>query len=90
MDTRSSFQRTTMNADHNTHTTLARSLRIVAYCSLAAIVIALFVAMCAILRDSAIDREVSQRGATDTLELHGGTGASPDVAPDASAGKSPG
>ncbi len=90
MDTRSSFQRTTMNADHNTHATLARSLRIVAYCTLAAIAVALFVAMCAILRDSAIDREVSQRGATDTLELHGGTGASPDVAPDAAAGKSPG
>ncbi|MEX3630126.1 MAG: hypothetical protein VB138_12295 [Burkholderia sp.] len=79
-----------MNADNNTHVSLARSLRIVAYCALAAIVIALFVAMCAILRESALDREATQRGTTDTLELHDGTGSSPDVAPDTAVSKSPG
>ncbi|WP_257828101.1 hypothetical protein [Burkholderia glumae] len=79
-----------MTSDNNTHAALARSLRIVGYGALAALAIALFVAICAILRDSALDREATHQAPTDTLELHGSTGASPDAAPEAPTARAPG
>ncbi|WP_414440600.1 hypothetical protein [Burkholderia sp. 22PA0106] len=79
-----------MNTDHTMHATLARSLRILGYGVLAAIVLALFVAMCAILHDGELNREIARGSATDTPELHSGTGSSPDVAPESAAAKSPG
>ncbi|AOK18455.1 hypothetical protein WT26_20615 [Burkholderia cepacia] len=47
-----------------------RNLKIVGYCGLAAVVLALFVAMCAILKESALDRDAARQPA-DTAELHG-------------------
>ncbi|WP_246794731.1 hypothetical protein [Burkholderia perseverans] len=79
-----------MTSDKHTHASLARSLRIFGYCTLAALAIALFVAMCAILRDSALDREAAQRAPNDSLELHGSTGSSPDAAPETPAAHTPG
>jgi hypothetical protein len=79
-----------MNTDNTTHASLARSLRILGYGLLAAIAIALFVAMCAILHDGELNREIARGSATDTPELHSGTGNSPDAAPDSAAAKSPG
>ncbi|AIO36764.1 hypothetical protein [Burkholderia pseudomultivorans] len=54
---------------------LLRNLKIAGYCSLAAVVLALFVAMCAILKESALERDAAQQP-TDTPELHGGAGPS--------------
>ncbi|WP_323123203.1 hypothetical protein [Burkholderia alba] len=60
---------------HSTPSGLLRNLRIAGYCSLGAIALALFVAMCAILKDSALDREAVQRLPNDSTELHGGADA---------------
>lgn len=79
-----------MNTDNNTHASLARSLRFLGYGVLAVIAIALFVAMCAILHDGELNREIARGSATDTPELHSGTGSSPDVAPESATAKSPG
>lgn len=46
-----------------------RHLKIAGYCGLAAVVLALFVAMCAILKESALDRDAARHPA-DTPELH--------------------
>ncbi|UXU89586.1 hypothetical protein [Burkholderia sp. S-53] len=59
-----------------------RNLKIAGYCGLAAVVLALFVAMCAILKESALDRDAAQHPA-DTPELHdagGGPSASAEPA----------
>lgn len=48
---------------------LLRHLKFAGYCGLAAVVLALFVAMCAILKDSALEREAARQPA-DTPELH--------------------
>ncbi|RQS59134.1 hypothetical protein DID96_35405 [Burkholderia sp. Bp8963] len=50
-----------------------RNLKIAGYCSLAAVALALFVAMCAILKESTLERDAMQQPA-DTVELHGGAG----------------
>ncbi|ALX14630.1 hypothetical protein P350_24160 [Burkholderia cepacia JBK9] len=64
-----------------------RNLKIAGYCGLAAVVLALFVAMCAILKESALDRDAAQHPA-DTPELHD-AGGGPSASADASA-KTPG
>ncbi|WP_431823884.1 hypothetical protein [Burkholderia sp. F1] len=46
-----------------------RHLKIAGYCGLAAVALALFVAMCAILNESALERDAAQQPA-DTAELH--------------------
>ncbi|NTZ09788.1 hypothetical protein [Burkholderia metallica] len=59
-----------------------RHLKIAGYCGLAAVVLALFVAMCAILTESALDRNAARHPA-DTPELHeagGGPSASTEAA----------
>ncbi|AOI76992.1 MULTISPECIES: hypothetical protein [Burkholderia] len=59
-----------------------RHLKIAGYCGLAAVVLALFVAMCAILTESARDRDAARHPA-DTPELHdagGGPSASAESA----------
>ncbi|WP_269502046.1 hypothetical protein [Burkholderia sp. IMCC1007] len=59
-----------------------RNLKIVGYCGLAAIVLALFVAMCAILKESSLERDAAQHPG-ETPELHeagGGTSASTESA----------
>ncbi|OMG72286.1 hypothetical protein [Burkholderia ubonensis] len=48
-----------------------RHLKIAGYCGLAAVALALFVAMCAILKESALERDAARQPA-DTVELHGG------------------
>lgn len=58
-----------------------RNLKIAGYCGLAAVVLALFVAMCAILKESALERDAAQH--PDTPELHdagGGPSASAESA----------
>ena len=60
---------------------LMRRLRIAGYCGLAAIALALFVAMCAILADSALDRETARPLMDDGTELHGGTPTAGSAAP---------
>ncbi|WDD91026.1 hypothetical protein Bsp3421_000915 [Burkholderia sp. FERM BP-3421] len=60
---------------------LLRRLRIAGYCGLAAIALALFVAMCAILADSALDRQTARPVMDDGTELHGGTPAAGSAAP---------
>ncbi|MCA8032349.1 hypothetical protein LGM46_05110 [Burkholderia arboris] len=52
-----------------------RHLKIAGYCGLAAVVLALFVAMCAILKESALDRDAARHPA-DTPELRDGGGPS--------------
>ncbi|OJB48592.1 hypothetical protein BGV60_13120 [Burkholderia ubonensis] len=47
-----------------------RHLRIAGYCGLAAVTLALFVAMCAILKESALEHDAARQPA-DTAELHG-------------------
>ncbi|KWC62568.1 hypothetical protein [Burkholderia ubonensis] len=49
-----------------------RHLRIAGYCGLAAVALALFVAMCAILKESALERDAARQPA-DTAELLGST-----------------
>ncbi|KWI89097.1 hypothetical protein WM11_01710 [Burkholderia ubonensis] len=49
-----------------------RHLRIAGYCGLAAVALALFVAMCAILKESALERDAARQPA-DTAELHDST-----------------
>ncbi|WP_321859621.1 hypothetical protein [Burkholderia cenocepacia] len=59
-----------------------RHLKIAGYCGLAAVVVALFVAMCAILTESALDRDAARHPA-DTPELRdagGGPSASAESA----------
>ncbi|MDN7425811.1 hypothetical protein CFB89_16825 [Burkholderia sp. AU16741] len=59
-----------------------RHLKIAGYCGLAAVVVALFVAMCAILTESALNRDAA-RPPADTPELRdagGGPSASADAA----------
>ncbi|RQU83760.1 hypothetical protein DF133_30290 [Burkholderia cenocepacia] len=59
-----------------------RHLKIAGYCGLAAVVVALFVAMCAILTESARDRDTARHPA-DTPELRdagGGPSASAESA----------
>ncbi|AOJ79167.1 hypothetical protein [Burkholderia ubonensis] len=59
-----------------------RHLKIAGYCGLAAVALALFVAMCAILKESALERDAA-RHTGETPELHeagGGTSASADAA----------
>lgn len=59
-----------------------RNLKIVGYCGLAAVVLALFVAMCAILKESSLERDAAQQPG-ETPELHeagGGTSASAESA----------
>ncbi|AIO44503.1 hypothetical protein K6Y76_19930 [Burkholderia cenocepacia] len=51
-----------------------RHLKIAGYCGLAAVVFALFVAMCAILKESALDRDAARHPA-DTPELHDAGGS---------------
>ncbi|CDN61861.1 hypothetical protein I35_4025 [Burkholderia cenocepacia H111] len=51
-----------------------RHLTIAGYCGLAAVVLALFVAMCAILKESALDRDAARHPA-DTPELHDAGGS---------------
>ncbi|WP_321930370.1 hypothetical protein [Burkholderia cenocepacia] len=51
-----------------------RHLKIAGYCGLAAVVLALFVAMCAILKESALDRDAARHPA-DTPELHDAGGS---------------
>ncbi|MBU9475303.1 hypothetical protein [Burkholderia multivorans] len=63
-----------------------RHLKIVGYCGLAAVVLALFVAMCAILKESALERDAVAQQSTDSTELHGTTGPSAT----AEAAKTPG
>lgn len=66
-----------------------RHLKIAGYCGLAAVVLALFVAMCAILKESALDRDAARHPA-DTPELHdAGSGPSASAEPGRTAG-SPG
>ncbi|RQR58879.1 hypothetical protein DIE07_24355 [Burkholderia sp. Bp9002] len=62
-----------------------RHLKIAGYCSLAAVALALFIAMCAILKESALERDATQPPA-DSAELHGG--AAPAAA--AEAARAPG
>ncbi|KAF1025191.1 MAG: hypothetical protein GAK40_01443 [Burkholderia plantarii] len=73
---------------------LARSLRIAGYGTLALVALALFIAMCAILRDGALDREAALRAATGALVARHGTAntgdGSPDVTPESSQAPSPG
>ncbi|MBY4871167.1 hypothetical protein DIE14_31950 [Burkholderia sp. Bp9017] len=59
-----------------------RNLKIAGYCGLAAVVLALFVAMCAILKESSLERDAAQHPG-ETPELHdagGGTSASAESA----------
>ncbi|SCZ34945.1 MULTISPECIES: hypothetical protein [Burkholderia] len=59
-----------------------RHLKIAGYCGLAAVALALFVAMCAILKESSLERDAA-RHTGETPELHeagGGTSASADTA----------
>lgn len=59
-----------------------RNLKIAGYCGLAAVVLALFVAMCAILKESSLERD-SARHPGETPELHeagGGTSTSAEAA----------
>ncbi|WP_322067628.1 hypothetical protein [Burkholderia cenocepacia] len=51
-----------------------RHLKIAGYCGLAAVVLALFVALCAILKESALDRDAARHPA-DTPELHDAGGS---------------
>ena len=51
-----------------------RHLKIAGYCGLAAVVLARFVAMCAILKESALDRDAARHPA-DTSELHDAGGS---------------
>ncbi|MGS0895922.1 hypothetical protein ACVBGC_25820 [Burkholderia stagnalis] len=60
-----------------------RNLKIAGYCGLAAVVLALFVAMCAILKESALDRDTARHPA-DTPELRDAGGA-PSAATDSAA-----
>lgn len=58
-----------------------RNLKIAGYCGLAAVVLALFVAMCAILKESALERDAAQQP-DETPELHeagGGPSASAEA-----------
>lgn len=55
-------------------------MKIVAYCALWTIVLALFVAMCAILRDSIITHDISVRGQAADSGMHAtDTAAAPAV-----------
>jgi hypothetical protein len=54
---------------------LMRRLKIAGYCGLAAIALALFVAMCAILTNGALDRDAARPLTDDGAELHGGAPA---------------
>ncbi|WP_175922699.1 hypothetical protein [Burkholderia latens] len=59
-----------------------RNLKIAGYCGLAAVVLALFVAMCAILKESSLERDAA-RPPGETSELHdagGSTSASAESA----------
>ncbi|CAN0627671.1 conserved protein of unknown function [Burkholderia multivorans] len=49
---------------------LLRRLKIAGYCGLVAIALALFIAMCAILKDGVLDREGAPQS-DDATELHG-------------------
>ncbi|AOK32514.1 hypothetical protein WS67_19450 [Burkholderia singularis] len=69
---------------------IGKKLRIAGYCSLAAIAIGLFVAMCAILKDGVPDREAAHRRQNESVELHGGTNAEHAAANDAAEAKTPG
>ncbi|QQJ99297.1 hypothetical protein JG536_25200 [Burkholderia ambifaria] len=46
-----------------------RNLKIAGYCGLAAVVLALFVAMCAILKENSLERDAAQHPG-ETPELH--------------------
>lgn len=59
-----------------------RNLKIAGYCGLAAVALALFVAMCAILKESSLERDSTQHPG-ETPELHeagGGTSTSAETA----------
>jgi hypothetical protein len=45
-------------------------MKIIGYCALWAVVLALFIAMCAILRDSIITHDISVRGQATDSEIH--------------------
>ncbi|MET5013165.1 hypothetical protein AAHH80_39640, partial [Burkholderia pseudomallei] len=62
---------------HHTHAGIPRRLKFVGYCGLAAIALALFVAMCAILIDSALDREAARQLQNGNVDLHGGAEGEP-------------
>ncbi|KDB06676.1 hypothetical protein LIG30_3942 [Burkholderia sp. lig30] len=49
---------------------LLRRLKIAGYCGLASVALALFIAMCAILKDGVLDREATLQS-DDATELHG-------------------
>ncbi|MGU7769886.1 hypothetical protein ACV229_06865 [Burkholderia sp. MR1-5-21] len=51
-----------------------RNLKIAGYCGLAAVALALFIAMCAILKESALERDTAQQPADTAEELHGAAG----------------
>ncbi|AGK51773.1 MULTISPECIES: hypothetical protein [Burkholderia] len=74
----------------HTHAGIPRTLRIVGYCGLGAIALALFVAMCAILKDSALDREAARQLQNGNVELHGGADAEPGSTNDAAQTRTPG
>ncbi|AOK48934.1 hypothetical protein WT60_18260 [Burkholderia sp. MSMB617WGS] len=74
----------------HTHASIPRTLRIVGYCGLGAIAIALFVAMCAILKDSALDREAARQMHNENVELHGGADVESGSANDAAQTRAPG
>ena len=63
-----------------------RNLKIAGYCGLAAVVLALFVAMCAILKESALERDAAQQPG-ETPELHEAGGSTSESADSA---KTPG
>ncbi|MDN7676732.1 hypothetical protein QZM22_30720 [Burkholderia oklahomensis] len=75
---------------HHTHAGIPRTLRIAGYCGLAAIALALFVAMCAILKDSALDREATRQLQTENVELHGGADVAPSSTNDTAQTRTPG
>ncbi|KVE41589.1 hypothetical protein [Burkholderia sp. BDU5] len=75
---------------HHTYAGIAKTLRIAGYCGLGAIALALFVAMCAILKDSALDREAARQRQTENVELHGGADVEPNSTSNATQTRTPG
>lgn len=75
---------------HHTHAGIPRTLKIVGYCGLAAIALALFVAMCAILKDSALNREAGRQLQNGNVEMHGGADVEAGSTNDAAQARTPG
>lgn len=66
---------------HSAPPSLMKNLKIVGYCGLAAVALALFVAMCAILKDNALDHPALHAQPGENIELHSGTDADVDGSP---------